>query len=517
MADGEQHMRAFGYTLTVAFLSFTLEPASAQVSLSIGTMAADPGQTIAIPISIAVPNTQISGVQWTVSYAPQDFIFVSAGTGTAAALAGKTVHCRVVATGRLTCIAFGLNSKTLANGAMASLSFKAGTAGGITSVVTSSAGVAATIAGAPLAIASASATLSIRANPAVLQTLSCSTRTLTLAAPSLACTLTLSNPAPAGGFAISLGTTITGITVLNLAKSVIVPARAKTVTFPVTAASAIGTAGAVLSATANAVSRSWTFSIAGAVVTVGLAPRAVTLYPGQKAQFQASVSGIQNTAVVWSLAPKTGLISTSGLYTAPSQISAVSQVTLTAASVADPSKKITAILTLAPAVTISAAPTAYTLASGQSLTFLATVGGGAQNKAVAWSLIPNLGTISSAGLYKAPAQVTSQTKVTLTATSLADATKKTAAVVTLIPQIMIAVAPGAAAVSRSRTQQFTASLSGTANTAVTWSVLPAGAGTVSTSGLYTAPAAIPTAPTVMVLATSVADKTRQARALIAVK
>lgn len=151
------------------------------------------------------------------------------------------------------------------------------------------------------------------------------------------------------------------------------------------------------------------------------------------------------------------------------------------------------------------------------MTFKATVGGGAQNKTVSWSLNPSLGTISATGVYIAPAQVPAQTKVTLTATSVADGTKKAVATVTLIPQIVITVTPGAATISRSRTQQFTATLTGTANMAVTWSVLPAGAGAVSSTGLYTAPAAIPSAPVVMVVATSAADKTRQARAMITVQ
>ena len=60
------------------------------------------------------------------------------------------------------------------------------------------------------------------------------------------------------------------------------------------------------------------------------------------------------------------------------------------------------------------------------------------------------------------------------------------------------------------TKQFTASVSGTSNTAVNWSVSGSGCsgaacGTVSSSGLYTAPASVPNPATVTVTATSAAD------------
>jgi hypothetical protein len=55
------------------------------------------------------------------------------------------------------------------------------------------------------------------------------------------------------------------------------------------------------------------------------------------------------------------------------------------------------------------------------------------------------------------------------------------------PTVSVSVSPGTASLSFGATQQFTATVTGTSNTAVTWSVK--GGGTISSTGLYTAPSA----------------------------
>jgi N-acetylneuraminic acid mutarotase len=52
---------------------------------------------------------------------------------------------------------------------------------------------------------------------------------------------------------------------------------------------------------------------------------------------------------------------------------------------------------------------------------------------VSWSIAPNVGTISSAGLYTAPSTITTQQIVTVTATSQADPAKSASGSVTLVP------------------------------------------------------------------------------------
>src|SRR5439155_20852765 len=80
--------------------------------------------------------------------------------------------------------------------------------------------------------------------------------------------------------------------------------------------------------------------------------------------------------------------------------------------------------------------------------------------------------------------------------------------------IGISVIPASASVAPDAIPPFTATVTGTANTSVTWSVQEGAAGgTVSAAGLYTASS---TEGTYHVVATSAADTTRSAVATIAV-
>ena len=76
--------------------------------------------------------------------------------------------------------------------------------------------------------------------------------------------------------------------------------------------------------------------------------------------------------------------------------------------------------------------------------------------------------------------------------------------------VVVSISPTSASLSTGGTQQFTATVTGTSNTAVTW--LATG-GTVSSGGLYTAPG---TAGNYTVTATSAANTTKSASATVAV-
>jgi hypothetical protein len=85
-------------------------------------------------------------------------------------------------------------------------------------------------------------------------------------------------------------------------------------------------------------------------------------------------------------------------------------------------------------------------------------------------------------------------------------------------QISVTVSPPSASVAVGLTQQFTASVTGTTNPAVTWSVGGgASNGTISATGLYTAPANVPSPAQVTVTATSQADSSKSAPATVTVQ
>src|SRR5437773_761017 len=87
--------------------------------------------------------------------------------------------------------------------------------------------------------------------------------------------------------------------------------------------------------------------------------------------------------------------------------------------------------------------------------------------------------------------------------------------------IDVSVTPAPASVQTGGTQTFTATVTNTANKAVTWQVngITGGntsVGTISTTGVYTAPATVPSPAIVTVTAVSVADPTRSGSAQVTI-
>ncbi len=109
-------------------------------------------------------------------------------------------------------------------------------------------------------------------------------------------------------------------------------------------------------------------------VSVALSPLSATLLPSQIQAFTAVVANASNAAVSWSLSPALGSISASGLYTAPSSISTLQTVTITATSAANSTKVASAIVSLVPPVipaTLSVAvstPIVFSAIQGSSTT-----------------------------------------------------------------------------------------------------------------------------------------------------
>jgi len=142
----------------------------------------------------------------------------------------------------------------------------------------------------------------------------------------------------------------------------------------------------------------------------------------------------------------------------------------------------------------------------------ATVQGtGNFSSAVTWSA--SAGAINTAGLFTAPATAGS---VTVTATSTQDPTKSGAASITVqaaatITSVAVTCSPST--IGTNATSQCNATVQGTGNfsSAVTWS---APAGTISSTGLFTAPA---TAGSVTITATSTQDTTKSGTASVTVQ
>src|SRR5256884_2921213 len=96
-----------------------------------------------------------------------------------------------------------------------------------------------------------------------------------------------------------------------------------------------------------------------------------------------------------------------------------------------------------------------------------------------------------------------------------------ASATTQVQSVSVTISPTSVALAPNATQQFTATVTGSSNTAVTWEVngVTGGnstTGTVSTSGLYTAPATVPNPANVTVTAVLQADTTKSASATVTI-
>ena len=117
----------------------------------------------------------------------------------------------------------------------------------------------------------------------------------------------------------------------------------------------------------------------------------------------------------------------------------------------------------------------------------------------------------------ASSSVTAATQVSVSA-SYNDSSQS--ATVSITP-VTVAISPSSATLATNLTQQFVASVTGTSNTAVNWSVdgIAGGdssVGSISSAGLYTAPATIPNPSAVTVTAASRADPSASGSATVTI-
>jgi hypothetical protein len=222
-------------------------------------------------------------------------------------------------------------------------------------------------------------------------------------------------------------------------------------------------------------------------------------------QFTAKVTGTTDVSLLWSATQ--GSISSSGLFTAP-KVASDTTVSVTATSVSDASKSATATVTVTPPVSVTISPMSVTMNASRQQIFEASVSNTQQTR-VTWTA--TAGTISGGGLFSSP-NVTQNTTVSITATSVRDPTKSAKANVTVMPPISVTVTPGTASVTSTSTQQFTGVAENSTNPAVTWTTT---LGTISSKGVFTAPSVYGPA-WATVTATSVADPNRAARANVKV-
>lgn len=269
-----------------------------------------------------------------------------------------------------------------------------------------------------------------------------------------------------------------------------------------------------------------------AAVGITVSPSQTTVDLGAHQSFTAAVTGTGNTAVTWTLSGVTctgsdcGSITSGGLYTAPTVLPNPAIVYVKATSNADTSKSATATVNLVAQINVSVTPGSAQVHAGGTQQFTSHVTGTAVT-GVSWSVSGSgcsgaaCGTITSSGFYTAPVTAPNPATVTVKATSQADSSAAGTAIVTLVTPIGISITPTAVVVIAGEQIKFHDTVVGTTNTSVTWSLSGASCtgtacGTITSTGVYTAPASIPAQMNVTVTVKSQVSATVLASATVTI-
>jgi len=261
--------------------------------------------------------------------------------------------------------------------------------------------------------------------------------------------------------------------------------------------------------------------------SISITPSAATIRGGATQAFVAKVA--DTIEVTWSVNgivsgnASVGTISSTGQYVAPEFPPLQNAVTITATESADSTKSANATLTLQnplPQIT-SVSPSVISVG-----TFNITINGA------------HFATGATIMLNGTALSTTRVSSTQLTATGTASSTQvgnvtftvqnpnpgsvfsaSVTAQVTNQPAISVQIVPATATVHAGDVQDFGATVTGTINTGVTWTINAQGGGNsiigfMTAQGNYTSPASVPTTNAVTITATSVADPSKSSSATV---
>ncbi|MGB2901423.1 MAG: hypothetical protein WBB89_19365 [Candidatus Acidiferrum sp.] len=233
-------------------------------------------------------------------------------------------------------------------------------------------------------------------------------------------------------------------------------------------------------------------------IAISVAPNPASVELGATQSFHSSVasSGHPDSATRWSLSgaacpSSCGSVDASGTYTAPQILPSPASVTLTAQSVADPSKQVSAALTITSNFSLQlAAPSSVPVgATAAIVATLTAIPGSNPSNLMAWTLnglgcsgascgaisgtttqTQNGNIVTVSAQYTAPATAPNPNGVTIMATPQADPSKKAQATLSIVPGINVSVSPAAATLAANHRVTLTAQVNGTSTTGVNWNV-----------------------------------------------
>ena len=257
---------------------------------------------------------------------------------------------------------------------------------------------------------------------------------------------------------------------------------------------------------------------------ISLTPEKTSVAPGGTVNLGLHYDAPANNAgIMWKLTcnqSDCGSVSAAGIYTAPAKVDEQMIVGVSATSKDNPSKGYYVEIWVTGKIVVRLTPHEVAgIHVNETLQFAATVN--STDTAVTWQVNgtsggnSTVGTISTAGLYTAPATVPEPDLVTVTAVAHVDQTASASVqmhVWSALP-VSVSISPRDQSVNINGTLQFTATVENTTDTSVDWQVngITGGnttLGTISATGLFTAPAAVPSPATETITAVSHADASK---------
>lgn len=299
-------------------------------------------------------------------------------------------------------------------------------------------------------------------------------------------------------------------------------------------------------------------------IVVQISPNVTSVELGAPQAFSGIVmsSGHPDTTLRWSVSGAAcpnacGAVDTLGNFTAPQILPSPAALTVTAQSVADPSRQASAAITVTSHFSLAISAPA-SISAGGSAAIVATltpVPGSNPSQILAWSLTgagcdgSSCGTLttvtsqvagasksSNSATYTAPSAAPTPNLVTISVTPQADPSKKAQATLAIAPGEGVSVTPRTATLAVNHRVPLTAQVSDSENGNVLWSANGIAGGSAAVGQIcvqgsipcqpvfgpssspvdYLAPGAIPAPNPVTVQAVSAADATKSASAQITV-
>ena len=478
---------------TVILLGLQSIASGQGVGLSIGSGSGTAGGTVTLPLTVAsTGGAQTTGLQWTFSYS-SDITGVTVVAGSSTTNAAKSLSC----SGN-NCLVAGFNSTVIADGSVASATFQiAANPSSNPILIQLTSVVATTASGTSIPSSGGSGTISLPGTIS-LSSLNCTSSTINTPG-STSCSVALTGAASGSGFAVSLSSNNTNLTVPS---SVTVASGQTSTTFTATGAQVSTNQTGVVTASAAGVTKTSTLSLVAPAQLTSLGCAPSTLGSSASSTCTVTLNKPATSAATVALASNSGLLTvpanvtvasgqSSATFTATSGTVSSSQSAIVTATLSGQSQQATISLAAAAQLSSLTCSPATVNAPGTSTCTAALTA--AASSATSVTLLSNNANVTVPGSVSIGAGLSSATFTATVAAVTSDQTALLTATLNGVSQTFTLSAAAPAQISSLACAPSTLGSNATSTCTVTLNKAASSAATVSlasSSGLLTVPASV---------------------------